>query len=1320
MVSSYAYAAPEAPVWEKVISGNKAARLFWTEDGDVSGYYVYRSESPDVQTSMKIAALYDDNFQSYYRNSGLTNGITYYYWLKAFDSEDLESSFSNMAQANPRKIIDQDDPARVLIVYDSADIGDDNKNGIADVNEILDYYMEKRGVPDENILGIDDSNITYEWANTYDVFAAPIQEKLNTLSPENIYHIVLINIREKISVDVSPDPRRTMSTQTLAMNVYNLERETAPDGVSNPLYSCISYTPRTFAEPIKRFEHSIYDAEKKFYYLAAHLTDITALSQIESSLYGEQYGGNENYLGGYHIFDSRYGTYSARGDVHDISGPQPYFSLVNYPYEAGYSYEAMDLKTVACVRYFDETSRANYKWHPSHSVVGTEPNDTFEDGSPVGTNIPALSYGGWYGVNYRNVYTWLPGSFYSQVVSYQELAIHARNHGATFVSGPINEPYTNGVIQPAEMVYYAMEGYTYGEAVAYGLPKLNWKNWTSGDPLTCVYRKGKTARLDVTAPPIPQSYYYESTGPNTVELYAYLDTSGRDPDVAWWKLEYGIAPGDYTHGIDYAPLLGYWLHYKFTLAGLTPGSTYYYRISVQDPVGNETTSEERTFELSSTGNRAPYFEFGNHTVNVFEGQSLEFPIPIAYDADGDEITYIARNLPEGAGFDPQRRIFSWEVPWPTDFSYKDVDFIANDGTVTESITIRFQVSDLAENVWVSTGAPGEPDEDKWSLGHVPASDTNFEHETVVFDGDHSNLDCVLTKGEYRQIFMRNSYAGSLSFSMDTSIYSLVADSGTLHASGVHNLTIKSLLKLGPFAGISDGFKENVTIIFGDPLTYTVLIYGNIAAKDIKFVSSSYRRYIVFYIDPNCVLDPENSFGRFGSVNLPNPSWAFLRSMQYGRQYELGDEAQASLMKYMDIKDANALGAGLTVKRSRDLGNNTNITFFSLNSPTISQRTPANQEVLMDINASREFSARVSDADEDLLTVIWRLNGLKVKEEELAVGLFSTYTYQAPSFACRHQLQLIVTNSDGLLTMTVWHIEVEDDINLYIIEASAGANGSIEPTGDIEVSQGNSAAFTITPNPGYHIEDVLVDGVSLGRLTSYTFPDVIRDHTISASFAVNTYTITASAHPGGSIDPVDAVTVVYGQNLTFTITPDDSYYTIRDVLIDDVLPQSVGTDLTYTFSNITSSHSILARFNYTLEVSSNPEHGGSVAKEPGQPVYAYMDNVELTAIPDEPEYIFAGWSDDNVGMSGASPNPRTIKMVKNVAIEAYFIEADITLGDIDDNGLVEVKDAIIAGQYAVGIETPHVYTREFVAANVDNENGITLKDAVMIMRMANEL
>jgi hypothetical protein len=71
-----------------------------------------------------------------------------------------------------------------------------------------------------------------------------------------------------------------------------------------------------------------------------------------------------------------------------------------------------------------------------------------------------------------------------------------------------------------------------------------------------------------------------------------------------------------------------------------------------------------------------------------------------------------------------------------------------------------------------------------------------------------------------------------------------------------------------------------------------------------------------------------------------------------------------------------------------------------------------------------------------------------------------------------------------------------------ITASAGPNGSISPSGYVPISNsGTDQSFTITPNSGYMIGDVKVDGVSVGMLPSYTFTNVTANHTIAATFTV---------------------------------------------------------------------------------------------------------------------------------------------------------------------------------------------------------------------------
>ena len=77
--------------------------------------------------------------------------------------------------------------------------------------------------------------------------------------------------------------------------------------------------------------------------------------------------------------------------------------------------------------------------------------------------------------------------------------------------------------------------------------------------------------------------------------------------------------------------------------------------------------------------------------------------------------------------------------------------------------------------------------------------------------------------------------------------------------------------------------------------------------------------------------------------------------------------------------------------------------------------------------------------------------------------------------------------------------VFDAVAPYTITATTGTNGTITPDGATSVDCGEDQIFNITANAGYQIADVLVDGASVGAVTTYTFTEVSADHTISASF-----------------------------------------------------------------------------------------------------------------------------------------------------------------------------------------------------------------------------
>ena len=70
---------------------------------------------------------------------------------------------------------------------------------------------------------------------------------------------------------------------------------------------------------------------------------------------------------------------------------------------------------------------------------------------------------------------------------------------------------------------------------------------------------------------------------------------------------------------------------------------------------------------------------------------------------------------------------------------------------------------------------------------------------------------------------------------------------------------------------------------------------------------------------------------------------------------------------------------------------------------------------------------------------------------------------------------------------------------YTIKATAGTGGAISPSGNVSVRGGRDQTFTITPDQGYAVSDVKIDGKSIGAVKSYTFENVRRTHTIEVIF-----------------------------------------------------------------------------------------------------------------------------------------------------------------------------------------------------------------------------
>jgi hypothetical protein len=108
---------------------------------------------------------------------------------------------------------------------------------------------------------------------------------------------------------------------------------------------------------------------------------------------------------------------------------------------------------------------------------------------------------------------------------------------------------------------------------------------------------------------------------------------------------------------------------------------------------------------------------------------------------------------------------------------------------------------------------------------------------------------------------------------------------------------------------------------------------------------------------------------------------------------------------------------------------------------------------------------------------------------------------------------------------------------YLIEASSGFGGNISPAGSIYVPAGGNKIFRITPdnNYNYKILDVLVDGASVGQVSTYTFNNVSSSHSIQASFTVD-------------FDVINNNTVVPKENFTVNATVLGTSF-IREATVD---------------------------------------------------------------------------------------------------------------------------------------------------------------------------
>ena len=259
---------------------------------------------------------------------------------------------------------------------------------------------------------------------------------------------------------------------------------------------------------------------------------------------------------------------------------------------------------------------------------------------------------------------------------------------------------------------------------------------------------------------------------------------------------------------------------------------------------------------------------------------------------------------------------------------------------------------------------------------------------------------------------------------------------------------------------------------------------------------------------------------------------------------------------------------------------------------------------------------------------------------------------------RNNVELTVLDPSAEYTETLvnitsdYHYAVQFVQDMFTVTATSGNNGTITPAGVSTYFYNQDAVYEINAAPGYYISSLTIDGETTSytqdnALTSatHTFAQISENHTISATFAQLTYTVTVNAGPNGSITPGTG-NFAFGTTPTFFITPNEGF-AISDVIVDNA---SVGAVTSYTFTALTADHIISAVFvAHQFSITAMAGNGGNITPA-GVTNLAYNGSQTYTITPS------TGYHISDVFVDGASVGAVSTYSFNNVTADHIIYAA----------------------------------------------------------------
>jgi len=217
------------------------------------------------------------------------------------------------------------------------------------------------------------------------------------------------------------------------------------------------------------------------------------------------------------------------------------------------------------------------------------------------------------------------------------------------------------------------------------------------------------------------------------------------------------------------------------------------------------------------------------------------------------------------------------------------------------------------------------------------------------------------------------------------------------------------------------------------------------------------------------------------------------------------------------------------------------------------------------------------------------------------------------------------------------------LGITVNASVTGGNGTITPT-SANIIYGNNATLSISPNTGYLLASLTDNGsnvIGSASGNAYTITNVTAAHNVVATFAPS-FNVNASITGGnGTITPASA-NIIYGSIITVTITPTIGYHLATLTDNGSNVIGSVNGN-TYTVSNVTANHNVVATFALGITVNASVS-GGNGTITPASANIIYGNNATLT-ITTNPGYYLASLTDNGSNIVGrVSSNIYTITNV----------------------------------------------------------------------------